>query len=123
MPCLEKPGFVDNEYPVRVAQALSYEGHEVVAHGIGVPVGTVEQALHPLRACFAEVFGKLPAVFALNGGKQGCEIASHAGAGLGTTKAGRNTGVQGIKSRGPTGRHGGRGHGHGFPFATTLPHP
>ena len=39
---------------------------QVIAHLFCVPLRTVQQALCPVRCRFTRLFGKLPAVFALN---------------------------------------------------------
>jgi hypothetical protein len=50
-----------------VAEVLRHVGEQVVADGVGVPVGSGEQVLHSVGGRIAEVLGQLPAVLALGG--------------------------------------------------------
>ena len=52
-------------------------GPQLVAHGLRVPVGVGEEALHPLGARLAKTFGKLPTIFALHMIQQANQVAPH----------------------------------------------
>ena len=45
-----------------MAQVLGDVPEQVVADGVGVPVGPGEQVLHPIRGGLPEVLGELPSV-------------------------------------------------------------
>jgi hypothetical protein len=64
LPLLGKTGFVDDHNSGLVAERLKDVRAQIIAHPIGIPDGSSEQTLHPIRASLSGVFGQLPAVFA-----------------------------------------------------------
>ena len=52
-----------------LAQVLYHVGAQVVADGVGVPAGGVQEALCPLWSHFADLLRELPAVLALDVGE------------------------------------------------------
>ena len=42
-PFLQETSLVHDQHAIGIAQRLGDEGEEIIAHGVGVPVGTVEQ--------------------------------------------------------------------------------
>jgi hypothetical protein len=71
---LEEAGLVDDERAIGVGQVLHHIGAQIVADGVGVPVGASEQVLDAVGAVVAEVLGHLPAVLALGVAEQPFEI-------------------------------------------------
>ncbi len=67
---------------------------EVVADGVGVPAGGVQEALRPLRSRFAHLLGELPAVLALQASEQAGEVAPCSLLDLGPQEAARDAGMQ-----------------------------
>src|SRR5262249_45503419 len=65
----------DGQPAVRCAQVLLHVGQQVVADGVGVPVGAGEQVLHTIRSGIAEQLGELPAVLALGVTEQPPQVA------------------------------------------------
>lgn len=73
---------------------------QIVAHGIHVPVGGIEQALHAIGGALTEDFGELPAILARDRREQAIEVAAGPGPHLGASKARRDRGMEGVKGSG-----------------------
>jgi hypothetical protein len=54
---------------------LHHISAQVVAHGVGVPIGGIEQPLHSVWSALADVLGQLPAVLAFNRREQALQIS------------------------------------------------
>ena len=77
-PFLDEPRLIHHHHArVRVPQLLDHIGPQHVTHGLRVPVGVGEEALHSLRACLAEPFSELPAILPLHVAQQPNQIAPH----------------------------------------------
>jgi hypothetical protein len=73
---LEEPGLVHHQHRARVTQVLHDVAAEIIADLVGVPAGVVEQSLHPIWGRRAGLLGQLPAVLALDTGKQATQERS-----------------------------------------------
>ncbi len=73
---------------------LYHIGAQVVAHRVGVPVGRIQQPLHPLRPRLAQVFSQLPAVLTLDRAEQPFQIPARPPSHLWPPKAGGNPPMQ-----------------------------
>jgi len=67
---LKETSLVHDQHAVRIAQILNHVGLQVVTHTIRVPLRRIEQPLHPLRTRLTQLFGKLPAILALDAREQ-----------------------------------------------------
>jgi hypothetical protein len=72
---LEKAGFVDDQDRVWGAKVLHHVSAQIVAHGVGIPLRSSEQALHPVGRCLTCDFRDLPAVLAGTRAEQPVQIA------------------------------------------------
>ena len=48
-PFFRKPGVIDDQHPVRVAEVLNHVVTDIVTHGVDVPVRPPQQPLHTVR--------------------------------------------------------------------------
>ena len=53
-----------------LAESFNYVLAQHITCGVGIPLRPLEQVLHAVRCCFANPFGKLPAVLALDCAQQ-----------------------------------------------------
>lgn len=72
----EEAGLVDYQHPGGVAQVAPQVGLQVIAHSIGVPLGTVQQMLDAVGGGVAGMFGQLPAILALDGAEQAGQVGA-----------------------------------------------
>jgi hypothetical protein len=61
---LDVAGLIDHQHRARVTQVLHDIRAHAVADRIGVPPGTSEQVLHPIRRGVPRMLGDRPAVLA-----------------------------------------------------------
>ena len=73
---------VHHQHPVCVPQMLDHIPAQFIAYRFLIPIRLGQEPLHPMRAAFAQLFGELPAVLALDGGQQGTQEAARAGPGF-----------------------------------------
>jgi hypothetical protein len=64
--CDQRHLLIDDEDAARGAEVLDQVRAQIVPHRVGIPCSAVEQALHALRTCLAELLGQLPAILALD---------------------------------------------------------
>src|SRR5215212_2029106 len=92
---LQKASLIHDEYPaLLLAQVLDDVFVQVVTDGIGIPAGSVEEALRPLRTQLAHSFGHLPAVLALHAPEKAGEVAPRSLPYLRPVETLSDTGVQ-----------------------------
>jgi len=100
---LQEAGLIDDQHAARVIPEVL---HDVAtqpaqgapgAHGVDVPIRSIEQALYALWPRLAKMFGQLPAVLARDAIKQPDEIAPGALAHLGPCEARGDARVQCIQ--------------------------
>jgi hypothetical protein len=60
----EVAGFIDHQHRIRAAQMLHHIPAHIVADRVGVPPGTRQQVLHPIRGGVPRLLGDRPAVLA-----------------------------------------------------------
>ena len=85
---LQEAGLIDDQHAARVVpEVLDDVVAQIVPHRVGIPGGSVQQALDTFRAALADRLGELPAVLALDAIEQPGEIASGALAHLSTREA------------------------------------
>jgi hypothetical protein len=72
----QKAGLVDDQHPVGVAQVFGDVSTQVIADTISVPLGTVEQALHAIRALVTGRFSEGPTVLAGDRRKEPGEVVA-----------------------------------------------
>jgi hypothetical protein len=65
-PLLQKPGLVNDQDRVRIAQVLHHIGAQIIAHRLRIPARRAQQPLHPVRAALPHGLGQLPAVAPLD---------------------------------------------------------
>src|SRR5262249_1578481 len=73
-PLLQEPRLVGDEHPARVTEVLGHVPEQVVADGVGVPVGPGQQVLHPVGGRVAQVLGQLPPVLPLDPAEQPADV-------------------------------------------------
>ena len=78
----EKPGFVEDQHAVGIPQMLHDIGAQLIADGVGVPVGAAQQVLEAIGSRLAADFRHLPAVLALGLTEQAAQIRQDPVAGL-----------------------------------------
>src|SRR4051812_10674544 len=71
---LEEAGFIDNTNALAIAKLFDDEELQAITGSIGVPVGTLEQALHPIGRGVAAGLGQLPAILAFKRCQQGTQV-------------------------------------------------
>jgi len=74
---LQKPGLVDHQHRLRIAQVLHHVVAQVVTDPVRVPVRRCQQPLHPVRAGLTGQLGQRPAVPALQRRQQATQIRHH----------------------------------------------
>jgi hypothetical protein len=107
-PLLEDAGLIDHQHAGGVAQFLAHVGLQVVAHGIGVPFGAVEQVLEAVRGGVSGVFGQLPPILALEGAEQAGEVRAQMSPCFAAGEVATQAGEDGVQGSGPPGRVGRR---------------
>lgn len=93
----EEASFVDDQDSLTGAEVIENVGAQVVAHLIGVPVSSGEQALDAVGGGFAEAFGDLPAVLAFDGAEESVEVGTSAVALFATCEAPCDAGVEAVE--------------------------
>jgi hypothetical protein len=73
---LEEPGLVHDQHRPRIAEVLGDVVPQIIPDLVGVPAGMVEPSLHPIWGRRAGLLGQLPAVLALDTGKQATQERS-----------------------------------------------
>ena len=79
---LEKPGFVEDQHAVGIPQRLPAIGAQLVADGVGVPIGAAQQILEAVGSRLTADFRHLPAILALDRTEQAAQIRQDPVAGL-----------------------------------------
>jgi hypothetical protein len=102
LPRLPKPAFIDDQDGRLGAEVLQCVGTQVIAHPIGIPHGTCEQALHAVWTPFSGVFSQLPPVFAFGLTQDALQVRQRPTAWLCTSKASSNACMQTHKLLPPT---------------------
>jgi hypothetical protein len=74
-PFLRKPGLVDDQNTVVLAQMFHHIITHLIAQQFGVPVAAPQQVLDFVRCLVPQALGHLPAILALDGTEQGLQVA------------------------------------------------
>ncbi len=94
---LEEAGLVEDQDGLFVTEVLDDVAPEVIADGLGVPIGRIEEALDAVGGGLAEEFCEVPAVLPLGRGEEAAEVAEGTAAGLGASEAGGDARVEGVE--------------------------
>jgi hypothetical protein len=78
----EKPGFVEDQHAVGIPQMLHAIDAQLVADGVGVPIGAAQPVLEAIGRRLAADFRHLPAVLALGRTEQAAQTGQDPLAGL-----------------------------------------
>jgi hypothetical protein len=83
LPLLDEPRLIHDEHRVTLAQLFDYIAAQHVACGVGIPLRPFQQVLHAVGCRFADPFGELPAVLALDCAQQALQVRERPLSGLG----------------------------------------
>ena len=83
LPPLDETGLIHDEHRVTFAQLFNDVLPEHVARAIRIPLRPLEQVLHAVGCRFADPFGELPAVLALDCAQQALQVSERPLSGLG----------------------------------------
>jgi hypothetical protein len=86
LPFFHKPGLIEHQHSLGIAQRLDHVGTQLITHGIGVPPRAPQQVLEAIRRRLPTGLRHLPAVLALSRTQQALEVEHHALARLGARK-------------------------------------
>ncbi|GAB3628097.1 hypothetical protein GCM10027419_29480 [Pandoraea terrae] len=81
---LDETGLVHNQHRVTLAQFFDYIAAQHIASGISVPLCPLQQVLYAIGCRFADPFGELPAVLALDCTQQALQVCERPLSGLWT---------------------------------------
>ena len=82
LPLLDETGLVHNQHRVTLAQLFNDVLPQHIARAMRIPLRPLEQVLNTIRRCFADPFGELPAVLALDCAQQALQVSERPTSGL-----------------------------------------